>query len=324
MKKRIAILGSGAMGTACGNVLAENGHDVIFYGINDNELQDLEKGFNKKYFDNKLITNFKTTKILEKAIENVEFIIIAIPSRFIPPVFEELIKLIKNDVTIINVIKGFWPNTNSFVHNKMAEMAKDNTNIKGITSLIGPSFAIDIINKHITIVNVVSKDINKANEVKTIFTNDWFAVSAIDDVIGAEIGSIYKNILAIASGIIASLGYSTNTQAALLTMGLKEMVKYGKFLGAKTETIYDLCGLGDLILTGLSEKSRNYQYGLNFLKNKIDDSQTTVEGLYALKYIYHQNISKNKLNLPLIEGIYKIVYNKENPQIIINSLIKRV
>lgn len=324
MKNKIAILGSGAMGTACANVLAENNNDVIIYGIDNNELNDLNKGFNKKYFENKLEKNFKTTTNLEEAIDHANFIIIAIPTKFIPDVFNKLIELIKYKTVIINVSKGFWPETNYFVHNKMESLSFENNNIKGVVSLIGPSFAVDIINKQITIVNAVSKELKIAKKVKQLFSNSWFGVSINDDVIGAEIGSTYKNILSIASGMAVGLGYSTNTQAALLTMGLKEMAKYANFLGARIETIYDLCGLGDLMLTGLSEKSRNYQYGINFFKNKLDDNKTTVEGLYALKYIYEQNISKNKLNLPLIEGIYKIVYNKENPNKIINNLMKKI
>ncbi|WP_330463622.1 NAD(P)H-dependent glycerol-3-phosphate dehydrogenase [Metamycoplasma gateae] len=325
MINKIAILGSGAMGTACGNILLENNHDVIFYGINDNELNDLKNGFNKKYFSNPLFGKFKTTKNLEKAVVDANFIIIAIPSKFIPDVFEKLLNLINKKTIIINVAKGFWPNTNDFIHSKMEKLSSNNKYVIDIVSLLGPSFAIDIINKNITIVNAISKNLVSANKVKKIFSNDWFGVSTNNDVIGAEIGSSFKNILAIASGMMEGLGYSTNTQAALLTFGLKEMKKYAMFLNANVETVYDLCGVGDLILTALSEKSRNYRYGKMFFKNKIDDNLVTVEGLYSLKHVYNQIKKENKkIKLPLIEAIYNLVYNKDNPKKIIKNLMKKI
>ncbi|BAP39591.1 NAD(P)H-dependent glycerol-3-phosphate dehydrogenase [Metamycoplasma canadense] len=323
MKNKIAILGSGAMGTACASILEENGHDVIIYGIDQYELNDLKNGFNSKHFNNKLITNFKTTNVLNKAIENADYILIAIPTRFIPEVFNNLVDQIKNPTVIINVAKGFWPNSENFIHEGMKKIAKKNKNIKEIVSLIGPSFAIDIINKNITIVNAVSEKIFYAKKVKKIFSNSWFGVSINNDVIGAEIGSIFKNILAIASGMAEGLGYSTNTQTAILTFGLKEMKKYVHALKGNIETVYDLCGVGDLMLTGLSNKSRNYQFGKNFFNNS-NNKNTTVEGLYALKYVYFQNKNKLKINLPLINAVYKIVYNKVNPQKIINNLIKKI
>ncbi|MBN4089523.1 NAD(P)H-dependent glycerol-3-phosphate dehydrogenase [Mycoplasma enhydrae] len=324
MKNKIAILGSGAMGTACGTILNENDHEVIIYGIDNVELEDLKNGFNKKYFGKSKISKFDVTNDLNKAIENANFIVIAIPSQFIPEVFLELVSKIKNETVIINVAKGFWPNSNDFVHAKMAEYAKSNKYIEGIVSLVGPSFAVDIINKNITIINSVCENINLALKVKKIFANSWFGVVLNDDVIGAEIGSTYKNVLAIASGMAEALGYSTNTQAALLAMGLKEMQKYAQFLGAKSKTVYDLCGLGDLILTGLSEKSRNYTFGKNFFNKENDSKNITVEGLRTLEHIYNQIKDNQKIKLPLINGLYKIVYNMENPKKIIEDLIKSI
>ncbi|AZZ65483.1 NAD(P)H-dependent glycerol-3-phosphate dehydrogenase [Metamycoplasma phocicerebrale] len=324
MENKIAILGSGAMGTACASILKENKQNVIIYGINDQELDDLKKGYNSKYFQNKKLYEFEVTKNLEEAIKEANYILIAIPTKFIPDVFFDLVKKINNKTIIINVSKGFWPNSTDFIHTKMDKIIKENPNIEGIVSLIGPSFAIDIINKNITLINSVSKDIQLAKKVKKLFSNEWFGVIINNDVIGAEVGSTFKNVIAIASGMAEGLGYSTNTQAALLTIGLKEMQKYSLSLGARPETIYELSGLGDLILTGLSDKSRNYCFGKSFFNKKIDENAITIEGLKALEYIYAQNKDNNKIKLPLINGLYKIVYNKENPKEIIKGLMKNL
>ncbi|ENY68703.1 Glycerol-3-phosphate dehydrogenase [NAD(P)+] [Metamycoplasma auris 15026] len=321
---KIAILGSGAMGTACASVLVENKQDVVIYGINNNELNDLKSGYNQKYFGNKFISKFKVSFDLKEALRDANFVVIAIPTKFIEDVFAQIVSLINKKAIIINLSKGFWPNSHEFVHERMEKIAASNKKVLGVVSMIGPSFAIDIVNKNITVINAVSKDIKLAKKVKNIFANDWFGISINDDVIGAEIGSTFKNILAIGSGLVAGMGYSINTQASMLTYGLKEIKKYALYRKAKLETIYDLCSLGDLILTGLSEKSRNYQYGLHFFNDKIDDSKITVEGLYALKYIYNELKNIKELKLPLIESIYEIIYNKKNPDTIIKQLLKKI
>ncbi|ENY54177.1 Glycerol-3-phosphate dehydrogenase [NAD(P)+] [Metamycoplasma alkalescens 14918] len=324
MKQKIAILGSGAMGTACANVLGENNHDVIIYGINQEELNDLATGYNHKYFATKLVSKFNTSNDLKKTLENVNYVIIAIPTKFIPDVFYQVINLVKKQTIIVNLSKGFWPDSNDFIHTRMEKLATKNKKIQGVVSLIGPSFAIDIVNKNITIINAVSNNINLAKKVKKIFSNQWFGVAITNDVIGAEIGSTFKNVLAIGSGLIAGMGYSTNTQTAFLTYGLKEIKNYALYCNANIDTVYDLCGLGDLMLTGLFEKSRNYMYGKNFFKNKLDDNFVTVEGLYALKYIYKQIKNNKSIKLPLIESLYKIIYNKVEPRKIITKLMKEI
>ncbi|PZW01436.1 glycerol-3-phosphate dehydrogenase (NAD(P)+) [Metamycoplasma auris] len=321
---KIAILGSGAMGTACASVLVQNNQNVTIYGIDQSELNDLRDGYNRKYFGDKFIYKFKTSSNLENTLKDANFVIIAIPTRFIEDIFKDIVSLINKKAIIINLSKGFWPNSNEFVHERMEKLSSANKKIMGIVSMIGPSFAIDIVNKNITIINAVSRDIKLAKKIKNIFSNDWFGISINDDVIGAEIGSTFKNILAIGSGLVAGMGYSINTQASLLTYGLKEIKKYALYRHAKNETIYDLCSLGDLILTGLSEKSRNYQYGKHFFNDRLDDNKITIEGLYALKYIYKELKNIKNLKLPLIESIYEIIYNKKNPDTIIKQLIKKV
>ncbi|TPR54110.1 NAD(P)H-dependent glycerol-3-phosphate dehydrogenase [Metamycoplasma neophronis] len=324
MKNKIAILGSGAMGTACATVLANNNHDIIIYGIDLKELSDLEKGCNTKYFSDQIkIPSFTTTTDLSAAIKDVDYILFAIPTKFLPSVFELVINKLEKKVIIINVAKGFWPESNISVHEKMDSLTKLNKNVKGIVSLIGPSFALDIVNRNITLVDAVSYDLELANDIQNLFSNDYFRVYSQTDVKGAEAGAIFKNIIAIASGMLDALGYSTNTQIALLTRSIVEMKEFTKFIGGNIETNNGLTGLGDLMLTALSDKSRNYTYGKNFFNKDFDANKLTIEGLKSIEVVYNQYIKNKTLDLPIIESIYKIIYLKNDPNEIIKTLMKR-
>ncbi|TPE57351.1 NAD(P)H-dependent glycerol-3-phosphate dehydrogenase [[Mycoplasma] falconis] len=321
--KKITILGSGAMGSACASILANNKHEVIIYGIDNQELTDLQNGKNSRYFKEIELPKFKTTTDLDLAIENADYILFAIPTKFIPAIFELVVSKIKNKTTIINVAKGFWPEKNISVHEQMQNLTVLNDHIKGIVSLIGPSFAIDMVAKNITLIDAVSTDLKIAQDVQKLFSNSYFRVYTQTDVKGAETGSIFKNMYAIAAGLAVALGYSTNTQVALLTKGLQEMSVYNKFIGGKENTIYGLTGLGDLILTALSEKSRNYQYGLNFFNNNFSALTNTVEGLKSIEIVYDKYVATKVLNLPIVEALYEIIYKKTNPKKVIENLMNK-
>ncbi|RMA77454.1 glycerol-3-phosphate dehydrogenase (NAD(P)+) [Metamycoplasma subdolum] len=324
MNKKILVIGSGAMGTACANILVDNKQEVLIYGVCEKEINELREGKNLTYFDEKTKLNkFDTTLNLKEALKDVRYILLAVPSKFIPDVVSEIKKYVQNKVLLINVAKGFWPNETKTVHTKLDEISKKFELFEGVVSLMGPSFASEIVNRKITFIDAVSHSLKFAQEVQKLFSNEYLRVYTQDDIIGAEVGAIYKNMLAIASGLIVALGYNINTQAALLTRGFKEMKRYCKFVGGKIETLSGLTGLGDLILTALSDKSRNYKFGLNFFKDSENKNNITVEGINSIKTIYENYVVTNKLNLPIIDALYKAVFLKKEPENIIKILMKR-
>ncbi|MGC7159316.1 NAD(P)H-dependent glycerol-3-phosphate dehydrogenase [Metamycoplasma hominis] len=319
----ISIFGSGAMGTAVATILANNGHNITIYGIDDSELNDLKNGRNTKYFEDVNLPKFKVTKDKKQAVEDCNYIVFAIPTKALPETYKEVIKLIKKQVIIINVSKGFWKDSNKSCHEIMTQEAQDNSLISGVVSLIGPSFAIDIINKNITAVDAVSNNDKLNKKVQKLFSNDYFRVYTQKDVAGAESGSIFKNILAIASGMVAGLGYSTNSQIALITRGFNELKKFVLARGGKLKTIFGLSCLGDLMLTALSDKSRNYTFGKNFYNKNFDSSKLTVEGLRSIEIVYDEYIKTKLLDLPIVNSLYQIIYKNANPNEIIINLMKR-
>lgn len=309
--KKIAILGSGALGSSLANVLMDTRNiDVMVYGIDKQELKDLSNGKNSKYFPNTNLNKMNVTDNLEIALKDADYILIAIPSKFIANILKDINRIAQKEFIIINGSKGFL-NDEQSIYTGIKEFFKNNEKFKGVASLTGPSFAEEIANKQKTAIAVVNEDEKICYEIQEFFRTSYFKLYAQTDVIGSELGGIYKNVLAIGSGILHGMGLEMNTIAVYLTRGMKEMQVLNKFLGGKNETIYGLTGLGDLLLTSLSNKSRNFSYGYAFAQNpELANKQTTTrEGLIALEKI---NQMRNKFNLylPIAEMLIKILQEK--------------
>lgn len=316
MNNKILIIGSGALGSAFANMLIDaKCQNVLVYGIDDYELNDLKKGQNTKYFGSEIKFNkINVTNNFDEAIKDATHVVLAVPSIALDKIINDIIKKSNKKVLIINGCKGFYPNEENSIHSGIEKRIKNNENIKGCVTIAGPSFASEIIQKSMTTICAISNNLELAKEVQSMFYTNYFKLYTQIDVIGAEIGGIYKNILAIGSGMLFALGYKINTIASYLTRGMKEMKTFNEFMGGKSETIYGLTGLGDLILTATDSNSRNYSYGKNFVLNegKIDNTKNiTLEGLTALSVVEKIRL-KNNLYLPICESLYKIIYEQKN------------
>ena len=308
--KKITIVGSGALGTALANVLydANKTNQITIYGVDELELKDLEQGKNTKYFGNIEVNKFKTSNDLSKSLDNVDYIVLALPSKAIDSVMDQICKYIKSKTIIINGCKGFYPNTEIALHAGLVKKIQNNKNIKGVVSVCGPSFAIEIVKRALTSIAAVGYDEEQVKEVQQLFKTNYFKLYRQTDVIGAEVGGIYKNILAIGAGMLTELGFKINTLASYLTRGMKELATFNEHMGGKEKTIYGLTGLGDLILTATDTNSRNFTFGMNFAKGIKETKNITLEGLTALEVVEKIRI-KNNLYLPIQAALYNVIYN---------------
>lgn len=321
--KKIAIIGSGALGTALAKVLYDGGNEnIIIYGVDKTELAELKKGINTKYFPNSTkLPKFNTTDNINEAVKDASYVLIAVPSKVMDLVFADVLGSLNTEVLIINGSKGFYPNTMLSLHEGLIEASEKNKHVRGIVSLIGPSHAEEIVKEIPTIVATVDKDKRLCQEVQDLFNNEYFKTYIQTDVRGAEAGAAYKNVLAIASGIACGLGYGINTTAALLTRGFAEMQRYNKAVKGKEKTITGLTGLGDLIVTATSELSRNYMFGKQLATDgkKALETKATVEGLTALDVIYKIGQQKG-LNLPIVNMLHEVVSGKVKAKDITKAL----
>lgn len=325
---KIGFIGSGAWGSALANVVSDNNHDTVIYGINKNEIDDINVNHkNSKFFNDVLLNEkIKGTLDLNDAVSGSDIIVIAVPSYQIRNVLKQIEDKIDSKPIIVNVSKGF----DSVTHKSLSVVIRenvDNNKIKGVVTLIGPSYASEVATRLYTAISAVSKNKECASIVQEVFSNNYFRVYTNDDEVGAEIGAGIKNVIAIASGILQGLGYKDNSRATLITRGLAEITRYGLAHGANQKTFLGLTGIGDLFLTCSSLTSRNFSSGVEigkadgaeeFLKNNTK----TVEGIYACKII-HDSALELGIDMPITNAVYDVVYNNKKPSEIIVELMNR-
>lgn len=322
----VLVIGSGSWGTALAQVLADNGHEVYIWGRNEEEMNDLKHHQNCRYFEDLILNkNILVASSIQKAKE-VDIILMAVPSGAVDSVSTELNNILDKKTIIINVAKGFHPETLKL----LSEVIEENIDInkrKAVVSLLGPSHAENVILRKHTAVNAVTDNEAIAEEIQELFSNDYFRVYRNPDVIGAQIGVAIKNIIAVASGIAEGLDLGDNARAALITRGLAEMTRFGVHFGGNEKTYLGLCGVGDLVVTASSHHSRNFQAGLqigrdNTAKYFLEENTKTVEGIKAAKAV-HEIAVREKISMPITEQVYEIVYLNKKPSVALNDLMNR-
>lgn len=324
---RIGIVGTGSWGTALGNVLADNHHDVIMWGRSDKEVEDISVNHqNSLYFqDTKLNENLKATSNFDD-LKGLDVYLLAVPTAAVEEVSIRLNSVIEQAAIIINVAKGFHPVTHDLLSVVIEKSIPQDKRL-GVVSLIGPSHAEEVVLGKLTTVNAVCADEVIAYDIQKLFSNDYFRVYRNTDVIGCQIGVAIKNIIAVISGAAAGLDLGDNARAALITRGLAEMTRYGLHFGAKAETFLGLCGVGDLIVTCSSEHSRNFQAGFeigqkNSAVEYMKHITKTVEGIHATKVVYDVMIQEG-LDMPLTNEAYQVLYQGKKPSDAILDLMNR-
>ena len=320
----VTILGAGSWGSALSLVLSDNNLSNIQLYNYDNYYSTNNS---YKYLDNiNIPKNVKIINSLDK-ICNTDFIFIALPTEHINETLSLLsYEIISNKNTIwVNCSKGFdLKNKNIFSKTLTKELniKKDN-----FVVLSGPSHAEEVSQKIPTA--VVASSLSKTNSslVQNLLSNNYFRVYTNTDVVGVEIGGACKNIISIAAGICIGLGYGDNTISALISRGLQEIIRLGVTLKANTNTFYGLSGLGDLSVTAFGKYSRNRQFGIKLgegvsFKQANIDINMVIEGVNATKIV--TEISKKyKINMPIVDQVYSILFNNKNPKLAINELMDR-
>lgn len=326
---KITIFGTGTWGTALAQVLSDNNHDPLLYGIIKEQVDDINLNHRNTFFfgENVLLApSIKATDDFQKALDYSEIYLLAVPSVALKDVLAKINANITKKVLIINTAKGFDPETGS----RLSELVRKiiaTDKLEGVVSLIGPSHAEEVVIRLLTVITATSTDLTLAERVQTLFATQYFRVYTQDDEIGAELGVSYKNAIAIASGILAGLGYGDNARAALITRGLAEMVRFGTAFGGREKTYLGLTGLGDLIVTCNSVHSRNFQAGFTIGKtgdafNFLKTNTKTVEGIRTIKVIYEQ-AKKQKIDVPIINALYEVLYNNKVPREIVQKVMLR-
>lgn len=325
--KKICVLGSGAWGTAIADLLAENGHSVIVYGINQSELDDINlRRKNTAYFgeDFTISDGVLATNELPCAVGGADIVVLAVPSFAIKSTVISIIPFLGENTIIVNLAKGFDEQTEL----PLAQTIKDNLPknfSQNVTSLIGPSFAKEVAAKEKTAIIATGENEAALRLVQQTFSNGYFKVYLNDDAIGAEYCAALKNVIALACGIADGIGCKVNTRAALITRGLAEIVRFVKFFGGNEKTCFGLAGVGDLVLTCSSRTSRNYTAGVQIGESSAEEffkvNKKTVEGVFACK-IAKRIADENGIYAPIISSVHAVLFCGAKPQNEIERLMR--
>ena len=321
--KNICIIGSGSWGVALGIHLAKLGNNIKIWSYLEEEADLINNEKKCKFLPNVEIPDgIYCTTSYEEAVTDSDIILHVTPSKVVRNTVQGYKQYVTNQ-PIVMCAKGFEKDT-LLTLDKVIEDELPNAKI---AALSGPSHAEEVSIGIPTAIVVASKDEQLANELRDIFMNEYLRVYTSTDVIGVELGGALKNIIAFCAGVAVSLGLGDNSFAALITRGLHEIVMLGECLGGKDETFYGLTGLGDLIVTCLSEHSRNRRAGKLLGKGmKLEDIQKeigmVIEGVENIDVAYILS-KKYNVDMPIVDAVYKVLYENLDAKEAVKMLMTR-
>lgn len=320
----ISIIGGGSFGTALGILLANKENNVNIYDINNDVVNDINiNRKNDKYIEGlEIPVNVKAFNVLEDALGDADYVLLAVPSDIVRMVSKNLAGKIESHIPVINIAKGIEKETNLRL-SQVIEQELPNP----VVVLTGPSHAEEVAFNIPTTVVTSCTEMKYAEEVQDLFMTEEFRVYTNDDLVGVEIGGAVKNVIALAAGIADGLGYGDNTKAALMTRGMTEIVRIGLSIGGKVETFLGLTGMGDLMVTCGSIHSRNRRAGYLIGKGYpvdqvIEEVGMVVEGIKACEAFYYLK-EQLGVEMPIIDAVYQVVFESLEPQKAVKALLSR-
>lgn len=320
---KIGILGAGAYGMAMASVFDNNGHKIKIWSNSEEEVNLLLTNHKSNKIDYIIQDDFVITTDMKLVVMDADIIVIAVPSEFVRNVCMELNKYFKEEQIICIASKGIENNSCLF----MDDVVSQNINGNNFAIISGGTFAEDMVKEVPVGLTLATKSKLAGDIILKAMENDYVKIQITDDIIGTEICGSIKNVFAIAAGMLEGMKYPNSTKSLFMTEVIKDIKFLIKSLGGKEETILSFAGIGDILLTCSSSKSRNYTLGKMIgeererqeIKKYIDSS--TIEGLYTLNSI--KKLLKDKeIEMPIIDLISDIIMGKKN-LIELNNFFKK-
>jgi len=323
---KIAVIGSGGWGLASAKLLHGNGHDVTVWCF----LQEEADLLLSQHGNEKLLPGIKlsedigiTTDIA--CVADAETIVVAVPSFGVASTARSMLPYMKEGQTVVLLSKGFDKEHGYCLLSDTLECELQGR--APVVALTGPSHAEEVARGVITAVVAASRDPEAALRVQNTFMNAYFRVYTSHDIVSAELGGAMKNIMALAVGISDGAGFGDNTKAMIMTRGITEMSRLGEFLGGRRETFSGLSGVGDLIVTCISQHSRNRRAGLligggTTPEEALKQVGAVVEGYYATQAV-HELVRGKDIDMPICDAMYQLLFEGAPLECIVNMLITR-
>lgn len=315
---KVSVLGAGAWGTTLAIVLHYNGHDVTLWEYKRNYAKQMQKKReNPTYLPGiPLPDGLLITHDLDDACHDKNMIVLAIPSQFTRSVISKVpYSEIKNSL-LVSVSKGI-ENSSLMTMSQMISDVYPDLDKNQIGVLTGPSHAEEVSRRIPTAVVAASTDHDTSRTIQAAFMTSYFRVYSSTDILGAELGGAFKNVIAIGAGIIDGAKFGDNTKAAIMTRGIAEISRLGIAMGARPETFSGLSGMGDLIVTCMSRHSRNRYVGEQVgsgkkLKDVLKNMLAVAEGVQTSKSA-SELARKHQIETPITNEVYKVLFEDKDP-----------
>ncbi|PID79981.1 MAG: glycerol-3-phosphate dehydrogenase [Clostridiales bacterium] len=322
--KKIVILGAGSWATGLARILTDNEHCVTLWGRNRQQIEHFKATNCNIAFmpEQKLVGDVHYTTDLNEALKTADFVVNAVPTQHVREVLSKK-PPIPEAAVIVNAAKGLEVGSNL----RISEIVKEYYPNHSYAVLSGPSHAEEVVKRMPTTLVAASYQKSVALAVQALFMCSYARIYAHADVKGVELCGALKNVIAISAGICDGLGFGDNTLAALMTRGIVEMKRLGQAMGAQVHTFDGLAGIGDLIVTCMSNHSRNRRCGQLIgrgynLEAAVAEIGAAVEGVWTIKAAEFLR-KAHQVEMPIVEQLYKVLYQSAAPQDAVKLLMDR-
>ena len=319
----VGLLGGGSWGTTVASLTAKNSPTVI-WARNPKTVEEINTHHtNEKYLPNaKLTPNLRASNSIKETVENADVVVMGVPAQSFRAVLEEAKPHIRPWVPIINLAKGLELSTRK----RMTEIIEEIMPGHPAGVLTGPNLAKEIHFGNAAAAVIAMVDDTIAMKLQSVFSSGLFRVYTNTDVIGCELGGALKNIIAIASGMGDGANAGDNTRAAIITRGLAELTRLGIAMGGKKSTFAGLAGMGDLVATCSSTKSRNHHVGFQLGRGKsleeiVGEMNEVAEGVKTAKVVM-ELAKEYTIDMPISKEIYKVLYEGNTVNDAFRGLLK--
>lgn len=321
---KIAIMGGGSWATALAKIVLSTQERINWYMRRDDQIQDfLQTGHNPSYLS---AVEFDINRInfysdINRTIEESDTLIFATPSPFLKQHLKKVITSLENKF-IVSAIKGIVPDENMLVADYFSEYY--HVPINHIAVIGGPCHAEEIALERLSYITLACPDIDYAYQLSPVFKNQYLRNYCCKDVTGIEYASVLKNVYAIVAGICHGMKYGDNFLAVFICNAIEEMRNFLYAVHGLERDITDSVYLGDLLVTAYSRFSRNRTFGTMIgkgysVKTAQLEMEMIAEGYYGTKCIHEIN-EKYQVNMPILDALYAILYERKSPMVVIRQL----
>lgn len=321
----IAVFGAGSWGTAFASILADGGNDVRVWGRRPELVEQLNRGVNDDYLPGvQLPGGISASTDPAEVTEGAEIVILSVPSQSLRANLIEWAPLL-TDRIVVSLMKGIELGTTKRMSEVIHEVAGVPADRIGVVS--GPNLAREIVQRQPAATVVACPDVSAADRVAAACSTSYFRPYTSQDVVGAELGGAVKNVIALAVGMAAGLGFGDNTKATLITRGLAETTRLAMALGADPRTMAGLAGVGDLIATCMSPLSRNHSFGVKLgegmsVAEVTEQTKQTAEGVKSCASILDL-ARAHDVDVPITEMVNRVVHEGLAPADMVEVMLAR-